>query len=97
LPGSYVTQVKPAPGIEGISKPTNVIAFDMALFTNKDVPDATVYDVTKALHENKKALAEIFKPFAFFDPNQMAKVVKDVTFHPGALKYYREIGIAPKS
>ena len=97
LPGSYVTQVKPAPGIEGISKPTNVIAFDMALFTNKDVPDATVYDVTKTLHENKKALAEIFKPFAFFDPNQMAKVVKDVTFHPGALKYYREIGIAPKS
>jgi len=27
----------------------------------------------------------------------MAKPVQDVEFHPGALKYYREIGIAPKS
>ncbi len=96
LPGSYVAKVNPEPGLDGISKPTNVVAFDMALFTNKKVSDDVVYAVTKALHDHKSGLVAIFKPFALFDPNHMATVMKDVPFHPGALKYYAEIGIAPK-
>ncbi len=96
LPGSYVAKVSPAAGLEGISKPTNVVAFDMALFTNKNVSNDIVYAVTKALHDNKPALVAAFKPFTLFDPNHMAVVVRDVPFHPGALQYYAEIGIAPK-
>jgi TRAP transporter TAXI family solute receptor len=96
LPGSYVLNVKPRPGLEGIEKPTNVVAFDMALFTNKNVSDDVVYTVAKTLHDNKKALIDIFKPFVLFRPNHMSVVVKHVPFHPGALKYYKEIGIAPK-
>jgi len=96
LPGSYVTVVKPRPGLAGITKPTNVIAFDMALFTNKNVPDDVVYTVAKTLHDNKKALVGIFKPFVLFRPDHMSVVVKHLPFHPGALKYYKEIGIAPK-
>jgi TRAP transporter TAXI family solute receptor len=96
LPGSYVTEVKPRPGLDGISKPTNVVAFDMALFTNKSVSDDVVYKVTKALHDNKAALTAAFKPFGLFDPSHMSVVVKHVPFHPGALKYYKEAGIAPK-
>jgi hypothetical protein len=29
-------------------------------------------------------------------PDHMATPVKDVAFHPGALKYFQEAGIAPK-
>jgi TRAP transporter TAXI family solute receptor len=97
LPGSYVSQVSPAPGLDGISKPTNVVAFDMALFASKNVSDDIVYAAAKALHENKADLVATFKPFILFNPDRMAKVVKDVPFHPGALKYYKEIGIAPAS
>ncbi len=96
LPGSYVTKVTPRPGLEGIDEPTNVVAFDMALFTNKSVSDDVVYTVAKTLHDNKAALAAIFKPFGLFRPEHMSVVVKHVPFHPGALKYYKEIGIAPK-
>jgi TRAP transporter TAXI family solute receptor len=96
LPGSFVTLVKPAPNLDGISKPTKLIAFDMAFFTNKNEPDDVVYTVTKALHDNKPALVAIFKPFGLFQPDHMAKVIRDVPFHPGALKYYKESGIAPK-
>ncbi len=96
LPGAYVTLVKPAPNLDGISVPTKLVAFDMAFFANKSEPDNVVYAVTKALHENKPALVAIFRPFGLFQPNTMAKVIKDVPFHPGALKYYKEIGIAPK-
>ena len=96
LPNSYVIVVKPRPGLEGIDKPTPVIANDMDVYTNKNVPDDVVYKVVKALHENKEALVKIFRPFALFNPKRIATVVKDVPFHPGALKYYKEIGLVPK-
>jgi uncharacterized protein len=97
LPGAYVTEVKPSPAIEGISAPTKVVAFDMVFFANVNIPEETVYLVTKALHENKPALVAAFRAFNLFDPSRMARTVKGVEFHPGALKYYREVGMLPKS
>ena len=97
LPGSYIAEVKPSPAFDGIDKPTKVVAFDMVLSTNTDVPENVVYEVAKALHENKAALAATFPPFNLFVPDKMAKPVRDVELHPGALKYYREIGLVPKS
>jgi uncharacterized protein len=96
LPGSCVLKVNPAPNLDGVIKPTNVIVFDMVLFTRKDVSDDTVYAITKALHDHKKELVATFRPMALFQPDKMAKPLQGVQFHPGALKYYQEIGIAPK-
>jgi len=93
LPGSYVLNIKPAPNIEGLKEPTNIVAFDMQFFTNKDVPDDVVYNVTKALYENKAALVQAFRPMALFDPKRMAKPLKAVPFHPGAEKFYKEAGL----
>jgi len=97
LPGAYLIQVKPAPNIEGITEPTKLVAFDMVLLANKNVSDDTAYQVAKALHENKAMLTDTFKPMGLFNPAKMAKTVKHVEFHPGALKYYREVGLLPKS
>jgi len=93
LPGSYVLNVKPAPNVEGLKEPTNIVAFDMQFFTNKDVPDDVVYNVTKTLYENKAALVQAFRPMALFDPKRMAKPLKAVPFHPGAEKFYNEVGL----
>jgi hypothetical protein len=93
LPGSYVLNVKPAPNIEGLKEPTNIVAFDMQFFTNKNVPDAVVYNVTKALYENKAALVQAFRPMALFNPKRMGKPLKNVPFHPGAAKFYKEVGL----
>ncbi|MFL5094468.1 MAG: TAXI family TRAP transporter solute-binding subunit [Xanthobacteraceae bacterium] len=97
LPGSYVVDVAPGPALDGITQPTKVLAFDMVLCTNIEVPERVVYEVIKALYDNKAALTASFAAFNLLVPEQMAKPVQDVEFHPGALKYYREIGIAPKS
>jgi hypothetical protein len=97
LPGSYVLEVKPAPNIEGISEPTKLVAFDMAFFTHVNVPESVVYEVTRALHQNKAALAATFGAFNLFNPSQMAKPVKALDFHSGAARYYREAGLLPKS
>lgn len=97
LPGSYAVTVNPAPNIDGVSQPTRVLAFDMVLCTSPDVPEAVVYEVTKALHQNKEALTQTFAAFNLLQPDLMAKPVKDVEFHPGARRYYEEAGLIPKS
>jgi TRAP transporter TAXI family solute receptor len=97
LPGSYVVEVTPSPQIDGVSAPTKTLAFDMVLCTNTSVPENAVYEAVKALHQNKAALAASFGAFNMLVPDRLAKPVKDVEFHPGALRYYQEAGIAPKS
>jgi TRAP transporter TAXI family solute receptor len=96
LPGSYAVTVNPSPNADGISQPTKVLAFDMVLCTSPDVPEAVVYEITKALHQNKEALAQTFPAFSLLQPDTMAKQVKDVDLHPGARRYYQEAGILPK-
>lgn len=93
MPGSYVVEVKPSPRIEGLSEPTKLIAFDMTFFCQPSTKEDVVYQVTKALHQNKKALASTFGAFNLFDPKEMAKPVKSVPFHPGAVRYYKEAGL----
>jgi TRAP transporter TAXI family solute receptor len=97
LPGSYVLTVNPAPGIDGVSQPTKLTAFDMVLNSSTHVKEDIVYRVVKALHDNKGELAATFPPFALFDPAKMGKAVQGVELHPGAAKFYKEAGIAQKS
>lgn len=93
LPGAYTIEVKPAPNIEGVTKPTPLIAFDMVMVVRAELGDDVVYKVAKALHDNKADLQATFPPFALFDPAKMAKPVQGVPFHPGALKYFKEAGL----
>jgi len=97
LPGSYVLTVNPAPGIDGVTQPTKLTAFDMVLNSSTHVADDVIYRVVRALHASKAELAATFPPFALFEPDQMGKPVQGVDLHPGAAKFYKEAGIAPKS
>lgn len=93
LPGAYTIEVKPAPNIEGVAKPTHLIAFDMVMVVRAELADDIVYKVAKALHDNRDELKATFPPFALFNPAGMAKPIQGVPFHPGAAKYYKEIGL----
>ena len=97
MPGSYVVHVKPAPNLDGITKPTSLLAFNMVLYTSVKTPEDVIYRVTKALYENKKELAATFKPFRGWNPKHMAVPLKDVPYHAGALKFYKEAGLVPSS
>src|SRR3954463_15026381 len=97
LPGSYMSVVNPAPEFDGISAPTKIITFDMVLSTAAEVPEAVVYKAVKALYEGKKDLAATFAPFNDYDPAAIAKPVVAVSYHPGAIKFFQEAGVQPKS
>jgi TRAP transporter TAXI family solute receptor len=95
VPGSYPTVLKPAPPLDGILEPTMVMAYDVVLFTRADVKEDVIYRITKAIHENKKEMAGVFRPMAGFEPERMATEYDDLSYHPGAVKYFKEIGQWP--
>ncbi|OGA12353.1 MAG: hypothetical protein A3H32_11740 [Betaproteobacteria bacterium RIFCSPLOWO2_02_FULL_63_19] len=95
-PVAYVMLAKPSPANFGIDGPTHVVAFDFVLLTNAKQSEDRIYELTKALRGAKKSFIASFKPLGFnFDPNGMAKVLPGGEYHPGAIKYFKEIGAWP--
>ena len=95
VPGSYLTLLKPSPILDGIVEPTEVMAYDVVLFTRANMPEDVIYRITKAIHDNKNGLASVFRPMVGFEPENMAMNYDDLQYHPGAIKYFREIGQWP--
>jgi uncharacterized protein len=95
IPVAYATLVKPGKGRAGLDEPTWVYAYDYLVLTNDKVPDAVVYKLTKLLHDHKAELGANFAALSEFDPKRMVKDLGPVEFHPGAIKYYKEIGEWP--
>lgn len=95
IPVAYATQVKPGKGRAGVDEPTWVYAYDYLVLANSKVSDDAAYKLAKIMHDNKAALAAGFGALSGFDPARMAKDMGPVKFHPGAIKYYKEIGEWP--
>ncbi|HVC11611.1 MAG TPA: TAXI family TRAP transporter solute-binding subunit [Burkholderiales bacterium] len=93
VPYAYVSDVKPAPQFAGVIGPTRLMAYDYLLLASAHLKDDMVYRITKTLYDNKAALVASFKPFAGFQPREMYKPMP-APYHPGALKFYREQGMA---
>ncbi len=62
------------------------------LFCNDSLPDDVVYEITKALCENKEYLVSVHSSFENFNPDSASKDV-GIELHPGAKKYYEEAGL----
>jgi TRAP-type uncharacterized transport system substrate-binding protein len=96
LPGAYHVKVKPAPQLDGIVAETNFTAFDFLIVTSARVSDDIVYQVTKAIHGGKDIMAATFPPLRASNPDKMAaKQYPPMQYHPGAIKFYQEIGKWP--
>jgi len=95
LPVAYLKAEKPRKSNPGVLAPIHVIAYDALVFTHKGVSDDTVYKLTKAMYENRKAMAKAFPVFNGFRQKAMAKNLGPVKYHPGAIKFYTEKGLWP--
>ena len=60
------------------------------VFCRDDAPDSFAYDVAKAMDQHKDMLKWKVLPFSY-NQATVAKV-PDVPLHPGAARYYREVG-----
>lgn len=93
-PLAYISVAQPGPHAASVPEPTPVLTYDYMFIASAHTPDDVVYKVVKALHGDKQDLAASFAAFRDFDPDHMAKSFP-VPFHPGALKFYREISQSP--
>lgn len=90
---AYVAEVKPSPAYAGVTAPTKLMAYDYLVLAGAHVKDDVAYRVAKTLHDHKAKLVESLRAFQAFDTSKMYKPMP-APFHPGALKYYKEIGAA---
>ena len=89
-PALSVTEI-PANTYKNQKEPvTTVGSFSMAI-VSKDLPDSLVYEMTKATFASKKTLAAAYKPFGQIEQKNIT--LSPMPLHPGAIKYYEEIGI----
>jgi len=98
----FVTDTIPAGTYEGVDRDITAPAVSAVLVASDDLDEETVYNITKALFENKDSLTNAKKEYINPEyavsgiPTTQGDQEDGVTigsFHPGALKYYKEIGV----
>lgn len=78
------------PGIyKCVTKPIQTVGDYTCIVIRKDLPESLVYDLCKALYENKANLAKAIKDMEELDPKTAVPV--SVPTHLGALKYWNEV------
>ena len=82
---TYRNQTEPYEGLDVGS---------MHLITSADAPDELVYTVTRLLYDNRELVVQRHAAGRAINPNN---IVRDTgtEFHPGAIRFYQEIGIWP--
>ncbi|KAA3629950.1 MAG: hypothetical protein DWQ09_02135 [Proteobacteria bacterium] len=93
LPGLYITNSKPSKNNVGVNNEISVTGFDIFLLIGKDASDDDAYQVIKLLHENWDDLKTKYKVLGRNTADGLAKASNTVPYHPGAIKYFKEIGI----
>jgi len=88
----YFPVTIPAGTYEGIDKPIETIVTVAAIFCDASQSDEVVYKLTKAIHENIKEVGELHVGLSDLSLENASGGL-GVPLHPGAEKYYREVGI----
>ena len=80
----------PANTYKGQSKPAKTMASWNVLITTDKLNADDAYKMTKALYDHKKDILNVNTRLASMSPENLKYI--QVPIHPGAVKYYKEIG-----
>jgi len=86
--------IVPAGVYDGVDKEVPHMGIGHFMIADKDLPEDTIYEITKAVWENIKSL-EVVHPVVKEHmrlPNAVSGI--SVPLHKGAAKYYKEKGLA---
>jgi TRAP transporter TAXI family solute receptor len=86
--------LQPSPARLGIRTPTYVMAYDVFLTTNAKMSDDTAYRIAKLVHDGKDRMVQTAPALVDMNPDRMTSEI-GVPWHPGALRYYKEVGQWP--
>ncbi len=88
----YIPYTIPKDAYKGMTEDVQTLAVKATFIVRPDLDEETVYNMTKALFENAEDVANAHAKGAELDAKEAVKGVS-VPFHPGAEKYYKEIGV----
>jgi uncharacterized protein len=93
FPTAYLEKVAPGPGLTGVREPITTMAYDYTLFANASVPADRIQRILGILVAQKAALAQNQPLFRDMRLERMYGKL-GVPYHPGAVAYFREQGVA---
>jgi TRAP transporter TAXI family solute receptor len=71
------------------------VGFSVVIVCHKDLPDDFIYQAVKMVYEHKDAF-NTYHPACKLFSTQSVKRVDTLPYHPGAVKYYKEVGVWTK-
>ena len=74
-------------------KDIHTSAIKMVMFCRHDLSDETVYQLTKSFWEHIDELGKAQKNLKGLTPQDAVKDIANLPLHPGAARYYKEIGV----
>lgn len=94
LPSGTIRTLPQNENINGLQTwGASIVAVPWMLMANADVEDQVVYDLISVIHRNQQALGASFGAFNGADFTAMAPP-NAMPYHPGAIRYYDEIGMS---
>jgi len=82
----------PGGAYKGVDRDVQTVAVVATYIVSDNLDEKIVYEMTKALFENKEEIAKAHPKGAELDPEYAVAGIS-IPIHPGALKYYKEIGV----
>lgn len=89
----YTSYTIPAGTYPNQDKDIHTSAIKMVMFTRGDMPEDVVYNLTKSFWQHIDELGQAQKNLKGLKPEDAVKDIAGVPLHPGAEKYYKEIGV----
>jgi uncharacterized protein len=83
----------PAGMYHGNPEVTDTFGVAATLVTTDDLPEQVAYDMVKAVFEKYEYLVQLHPAFSSLTKKSMALKYLSAPLHPGALRYYQEIGL----
>ena len=93
MPGSRTFMAKPSKRLGFIRGETKIAAFDSFLNAGTTVTNEDAYMIAKTLHANWKQLQKDYAPIRGTPQKGMAPATNPMPYHPGAIKYWKEVGL----
>lgn len=89
----YVNAILPAGSYKGVDEDVETLAVRAIWATHDQVSEDIIYAVTKALYENTETLGKVHPKGKEISADTALQSVS-IPVHPGAAKYYAEIGVS---
>ncbi len=77
---------------KGTNDDVNSFGVAATLVSSTDVSDDVVYALVKSVFENFNTFKRLHPAFANLKPEDMVKDGLSIPLHPGAVRYYKEMG-----